>query len=92
MKEEVTWALKKLKPHKSPGTDGITAELLQVGGDIVGDELDKIINDIWEHERMPGVWNKSIIVTLPKKGDLKICTNYRTISLINHACKVLLYY
>ena len=54
MKEEVTWAIKKLKPHKTPGTDGITAELIQAGGDIVEDELDNIINDIWEHERMPG--------------------------------------
>jgi len=26
----------------------------------------------------------------PKKGDLKECTNYRTITLINHACKVML--
>ena len=33
---------------------------------------------------------KSVIVTFPKKGDLGLCSNYRTLSLINHACKVLL--
>ena len=31
-----------------------------------------------------------IIVTIPKKGDLRECSNYRTISLINHLGKVLL--
>ena len=33
---------------------------------------------------------RSIFLTLPKKGDLKLCTNYRTIALISHASKVLL--
>ena len=39
---------------------------------------------------MPEEWSQSVIVTIPKKGDLKECTNYRTITLINHACKVML--
>ena len=33
---------------------------------------------------------KSILVPIPKKGDLSDCSNYRTISLINHTGKVLL--
>ena len=33
---------------------------------------------------------KSILVTIPKKGDLTLCTNYRTIALINHMGKVLM--
>jgi len=33
---------------------------------------------------------KSILVPIPKKGDLSNCSNYRTISLINHTGKVLL--
>ena len=33
---------------------------------------------------------KSVIVRLPKKGDLGLCSKYRTLSLINHACTVLL--
>src|SRR3989441_5232777 len=35
-------------------------------------------------------FGKSVIVPLPKKGDLRLCENYRTISLIPHASKVLL--
>ena len=31
-----------------------------------------------------------MVITLPKKGNLQQCHNYRTISLINHASKVML--
>ena len=30
-------------------------------------------------------------VVLPKKGDVMECSNYRTLSLLNHTCKVLLF-
>ena len=32
----------------------------------------------------------SLVITLPKKGNLQQCQNHRTISLISHAYKVLL--
>ena len=35
-------------------------------------------------------WTKSLIITLPKKGNLQHCSNYRTISLISHVSKVML--
>ena len=37
-------------------------------------------------------WTKSIIITQPKKGDTHKCKNNRTISLISHASKILLYF
>ena len=33
---------------------------------------------------------KSVLIPLPKKGNLKECSNYRTIALISHASKVML--
>ena len=36
------------------------------------------------------MWSKSLIITIPKKGDLKKFENYRTISLICHVSKILL--
>ena len=32
----------------------------------------------------------SLIITLPKKGNLQLCQNYRTIRLISHSSKVML--
>ena len=41
-------------------------------------------------ETIPDDWTKSIILTMPKKGDITKCENYRTIGLINHSSKILL--
>ena len=35
-------------------------------------------------------WTQSLVITLPKKGNLQLCQNYRTISLISHPSKVML--
>ena len=88
--EEVQAAIDRLKRNKSPRTDRITAEMIQAGGEPLARVLHGICQKIWEKERMPEEWSQSVIVTIPKKGDLKKCTNYRTITLINHARKVIL--
>ena len=36
------------------------------------------------------VWKRSIFIPIPKKGNAKECSNYRTIVLISHASKVTL--
>ena len=46
--------------------------------------------DIWMKETISDDWTKSIILTMPKKGDITKCENYWTISLINHSSKILL--
>ena len=38
----------------------------------------------------PEDWLTSLYLPLPKKGDLKQCTNYRTIALVSHASKIIL--
>ena len=35
-------------------------------------------------------WTRSLVITLPKKGNLQLCKNYRTISLISHPSEVML--
>ena len=87
--EKVQAAIDRLKRNKSPRTDGITAEMIQAGEPLAR-VLRGICQKIWEEERIPEEWSQSVIVTIPKKGDLKECTNYKTIALINHACKVML--
>src|SRR6201996_8350941 len=43
-----------------------------------------------KQEKWPEDWGHSTFIPIPKKGDLAKCTNYRTISLMSHASKVLL--
>ena len=35
-------------------------------------------------------WKRSVSIPIPKKGNAKECSNYRTIALISHASKVML--
>ena len=87
---EVQTAINSLKRNKSPGSDGVTAEMLQAGGEPLSRQIHKLCNKAWHEGTIPEEWGKSILVPIPKKGDLSNCSNYRTISLINHTGKVLL--
>ena len=54
------------------------------------DVLTEICNRIWRTGEWPTPWTQSLTITLPKKGNLQLCQNYRTISLISHSSKVML--
>ena len=90
LQEEDEAAVKLLKNWKSPGIHNIPGELVQAGGDAVISALRKISNKIGQRGEWPIPWTQSLIITIPKKGNLQQCKNYRTISLICHPSKVLL--
>ena len=41
-------------------------------------------------QQWPWDWKRSFFILIPKKGNPKECSNYRTIALISHASKVML--
>ena len=41
-------------------------------------------------QQWPQDWERSVFIPIPKKGNAKECSNYRTIALISHASKVIL--
>ena len=51
--------------------------------------LHSICQQIWKTQQWPQVWKKSIFIPIPKKGNIKECSNYDTITLISHASKVM---
>ncbi|CAF5052076.1 unnamed protein product, partial [Rotaria magnacalcarata] len=67
---EVQTAINSLKRNKSPGSDGITAEMLQAGGEPLSRQIHKLCNKAWHEGTIPEEWGKSILVPIPKKGDL----------------------
>ena len=83
-------AVKALKKGKLAGVDNIPAELVQTGREAMIDILTAICNKIWKTGEWPTTWTQSLVITLPKKGNLQLCQNYRTISLISHPSKVML--
>ena len=55
------------------------------------DILTAVCNKIWKTGEWPTTWTQSLVITLrAKKGNLQLCQNYRTISLISHPSKVML--
>ena len=54
------------------------------------DVLTEICNRIWRKGEWPTPWTQSLIITLPKMGNLQLCQNYRTISLVSRSSKVML--
>ena len=90
LREEVEIAVAALKKGKSAGVDNIPAELVQAGGESMINVLTEICNKIWKRGEWLTPWTQSLIITLPQKGNLQLCQNYRTISLISHPSKVML--
>ena len=88
--EEVRWALKQISNGKSPGCDDVPIELIKEGKEKSINLYHTIILKIWRTCSWPTAWKRSVYIPLPKKGDLKLCSNYRTIALISHASKILL--
>ncbi|VVC38704.1 Reverse transcriptase domain [Cinara cedri] len=52
--------IKRLKNHKSPGEDGIQAEILKRVDEEAISRIHEVIELIWEKERLPEDWNTSI--------------------------------
>ena len=45
---------------------------------------------IWKTQQWPQDWERSVLIPIPKKGNAKECSNYRTTELISHTSKVML--
>ena len=90
LRSEVEAAIRSLKKGKAAGIDNVPGELIQHGGEATTDILHLICSKIWQTGEWPTIWTQSLIITLPKKGNLQLCSNHRTLSLITHASKVML--
>ena len=76
--------------NKASGGDGIPVELFQILKDDTVNVLHSICQEIWKTQQWPQDWKRSVFILIPKKGNAKECSNYRTIALISHASKVML--
>ena len=87
---EVKWALESITTNKASGGDGIPAELFQMPKDDAVKVLHSVCQQIWKTQQWPQDWKRSVFNPIPKKGNAKECSNYRTIALISHANKGML--
>uniref|UniRef100_A0A4W2ECW7 RNA-directed DNA polymerase n=1 Tax=Bos indicus x Bos taurus TaxID=30522 RepID=A0A4W2ECW7_BOBOX len=76
--------------NKASGGDEIPVELFQILKDDAVKVLHSICQQIWTTQQWPQDWKRSVFILIPKKGNAKECSNYRTIARISHASKVML--
>ena len=87
---EVRWALESIIMNKASGCDGIPVELFQILNDDAVKVLHSVCQQIWKTQQWSQDWKRSDFIPIPKKGNAKECSNYRTIALISHTSKVML--
>ena len=85
---KVKGALGSITINKNSGGDGIPVELFQILKDDAVKVLHSTCQQIWKTQQWPQDWKRSVFISVPKKGNAKECSDYRTIALISHANKV----
>ena len=90
VESEAKWALRSITMTKASGGDGIPVELFQILKDDAVKVVYSICQQIWKAQRCLQDWKRSVFIPIPKKGNAKECSNYRTIALISHSSKVML--
>ena len=76
--------------NKASGGDGIPAELFQILKNDAVKVLHSIYQQIWKTQQWPQDCKRPVFIPVPKKGNVKECSNYHSIALISHASKVML--
>ena len=89
LKWEVKCALGSIIVNKASGGDWIPAELFQILEYDAEKVLHSICQQIWKTQVATGL-EKVSFIPIPKKDNVKECSNYGTITLISHAGKEML--
>ena len=90
---ELIGALRSMANAKAVGPDELPVELLKLGinhDPTVPREFHRVIKRVWHQREVPQRWQDAVIKVLHKKNGRTECGNYRGISLVAHAGKVLL--
>ena len=81
---KVKWALGSITMNKASDGDGIPVELFQILKEDAVKVLHSICQQIWKTQQWPQDWKRSVSIPVPKKANVKECSDYSTIALISH--------
>jgi len=72
---EFKWVLGSITTNKASGGDGIPAGLFQILKDDAVKVLHSIWQQIWRTQLWPLDFKSSVFIPIPKKGNVKECSN-----------------
>ena len=88
--EEMLAVLKKMKPKKSPGENGLPAEAYKRLNDTNMEHLHRILVAYWNDPTVDAdEFHKVVLKLIPKKGDLRDPSKWRPIALLDVMSKIL---
>ena len=87
--DEVLKKLKRLKPEKSSGPDGMHPLVLHRCADSLAIPLSMIFNKSYEEGRVPMDWKDANVSPIFKKGNRNDPGNFRPVSLTSVVCKMM---
>src|SRR3989442_13833762 len=90
LKSEILLAISEMKEGKAVGVDEIPAEMLKSLGEKTIQELCDICKDMYEEGKWSDDFTRTAMIPLAKKNNRVNCSDYRRISLICHATKIML--
>ncbi|XP_025267961.1 golgin subfamily A member 6-like protein 6 [Camponotus floridanus] len=86
--EEMENAIRRLKKKKATGEDRLKNEVWINADRETKEKLRKIMEKIWNGEKLPRGWKVGMIYPIHKKGDKKEVKNYRGVTLLDTAYKI----
>ena len=90
IKNEILAAIAEMKDGKAVGVDEIPAEMLKSFGEKALQEICDICQQMYDEGKWPDDFTRTVMIPLPKKNNAIKCSDFRTISLICHASKIML--
>ena len=81
--DKLVVAIDKIKWGKAGGRTGSLPELILCGGPVLQHRLLVLMREMWTAGFVVKDWRDAEIVSMPMKGNLKNCDNWRRISLLD---------
>ncbi|KAJ0033829.1 hypothetical protein NQD34_000936 [Periophthalmus magnuspinnatus] len=81
--------LKKIRPRKAAGPDGISSRLLKSCADELCGVMEHVFNMSLKLRVVPQLWKTSCVVPVPKTPQAKELSSFRLVALTSHLMKTL---
>ena len=88
-KDKILRATKKLKPSRSSGSDDLPSFLFKILSPAQAEPLSLLYSSFMSIGKVPSSWTHAIVTPIYEGGSASELSNYRPISLIAVACKIM---
>ena len=88
MLDQVAEVIAELPNRPAQGEDSVPNEILKAGGQPLCLQLAQLCSKANESAAVPLTWKGGLMVPSPKAGDLRDCSNHRTVQTANYLKKV----